>query len=67
MLVHNTTETIWRPLARGQYLVYKRADVLRFLDISRAQLTALGVVSKNDYTSNLARLGIATNFKIVKS
>ncbi|KAG0197548.1 hypothetical protein BGX33_000520, partial [Mortierella sp. NVP41] len=67
MLVYDTVETIWRPLARGQFLVYKRADVLRFLDISRAQLTALGVVSRNDYASNLTRLGVATNFKIVKS
>lgn len=67
MLVYNSVEIIWRPLARGQFLVYKCADVLRSLDISRAQLTALGVVSKNDYTSNLTRLGVATNFKIVKS
>ncbi|KAF8924149.1 hypothetical protein BGZ47_004183 [Haplosporangium gracile] len=41
--------------------------VLDHLEISRAKLTALGVVSKNDYTSNLTRLGVITNHKIVKS
>jgi len=67
MLVYTTVETIWRPLARGRFLVYNVADMLNFLGISRAQLTVLGIVSKNDYTTNLARLGVTTNFKILKS
>ncbi|KAF9119275.1 hypothetical protein BGW39_000423, partial [Mortierella sp. 14UC] len=65
MLVHNTVETIWRPLGRSRFLAYKVADVCRTLDLFRAQLTLLGIVSKNDYTSSLTRLGVATNYKIV--
>ncbi|KAF9119345.1 hypothetical protein BG015_006370 [Linnemannia schmuckeri] len=67
MLIYDTVKTIWRPLSRGRFLVYKLAEVLGHLEISRAKLTALGIVSKNDYTSNLARLGVITNHKIVKS
>lgn len=48
-------------------MVYNVANMLNFLGISRAQLTVLGIVSKNDYTTNLARLGVTTNFKIHKS
>ncbi|KAF9323508.1 hypothetical protein BGZ91_003538 [Linnemannia elongata] len=48
-------------------MAYNVANMLNFLGISRAQLTVLGIVSKNDYTTNLARLGVTTNFKIHKS
>ncbi|KAF9125980.1 hypothetical protein BGW39_007002 [Mortierella sp. 14UC] len=55
------------PQSRSALPAYKVADVYRSLDLSRAQLTLLGIVSKNDYTSNLTRLGVATNYKIAKS
>lgn len=67
MLIYDTVETVWRPLSRGRFLVYELAEVMVHLSISRAQLTTLGIVSKNDYSSNLTRLGISTNYKIVKS
>ncbi|KAK3822387.1 MAG: hypothetical protein J3R72DRAFT_501860 [Linnemannia gamsii] len=67
MLIYDTVETVWRPLSRGRFLVYKIAEVLGHLEISRAKLTTLGIVSKNDYTSNLARLGVITSHEIVKS
>lgn len=67
MLIYNTIQTVWRPLSRGRFLTYSLAEVLGQLGISRVQLTLLGVVSKNDYTSNLTRLGIASNYEIIKS
>ncbi|KAF9110803.1 hypothetical protein BGW39_004575, partial [Mortierella sp. 14UC] len=67
MVTYDTVQTVWRPLSRGRLLVYKLAEVLGHLGVSRAKLTALGIVSKNDYTSNLARLGVITNHKIVRS
>ncbi|KAG0245514.1 hypothetical protein BG011_002768, partial [Mortierella polycephala] len=67
MLIYDTVETVWRPLSRGRFLVYELAAVMDHLSISRAQLTTLGIVSKNDYSSNLTRLGISANYKIVKS
>ncbi|KAG0196672.1 hypothetical protein BGX33_001361, partial [Mortierella sp. NVP41] len=67
MLIYDTVNTVWRPMARCQFLGYRLTEILDHLGISRAQLTTLGIVSKNDYTSNIARLGISTNHKIVKS
>lgn len=67
MLIYDTVVTIWRPLSRGRYLVYELAEVLSHLSLSRSKLTTLGIVSKNDYSSNLERLGVITNHKIVKS
>lgn len=67
-LVHwSDIKTIWRPLARGGYLEYDVFEVRQHLELSRAGLTALGIVCKNDYTSNLNRMGLATNYKIIQS
>ncbi|KAF9081596.1 hypothetical protein BGX29_004390 [Mortierella sp. GBA35] len=67
MVVYSSVGTIWRPISGGKFLVCEIADVLKHMELSRAQLTTLGVVSKNDYTSNLPRMGVATNYKIIKS
>ncbi|KAF9397496.1 hypothetical protein BGZ94_006279, partial [Podila epigama] len=67
MLIYDTVKTVWRPLSRGRLLVYELAAVMDHLSISRAQLTTLGIVSKNDYSSNLTRLRISTNYDTVKS
>ncbi|KAF9083795.1 hypothetical protein BGX29_002902 [Mortierella sp. GBA35] len=67
MLIYDTVNTVWRPMARCQFLEYRLTEILDHLGISRAQLTTLGIVSKNDYTSNITQLGISTNHKIVKS
>ncbi|KAF9139002.1 hypothetical protein BGX20_007698, partial [Mortierella sp. AD010] len=37
------------------------------LGLDRVKLTVLGVVSKNDYNSNIPLLGSETNFGIIKS
>jgi 5'-3' exonuclease len=67
MLIYATVHTIWRPISRGKYLVYHLPKVLSYLGVSRLALTVLGIVCKNDYTSNLARMGLSTNIKILKS
>jgi hypothetical protein len=67
MLLYDSVRTIWRPLSKGRFLVYQVLDLLKHLGISRQKLTVLGIVSKNDYTANLSRMGVATNFKIIKS
>ncbi|KAF9344603.1 hypothetical protein BGX34_005488 [Mortierella sp. NVP85] len=58
--------TIWRPVTKTKLLIYDIQDVTKTLGITRQQLTALGVVSRNDYTRNIPSLGCATNFGIVK-
>lgn len=67
MLGYASISTLWRPISRDQFLVYKLPDVLRDLALSRAQLTALAVVSSNDYNKNIYSLGPATNYSIIKS
>ncbi|KAF9117668.1 hypothetical protein BGX30_005254 [Mortierella sp. GBA39] len=67
MLAYATITTLWRPISKGLFLEYKTADLLLALAVSRAQLTALAVVSKNDYGKNIYSLGPATNYSIVKS
>ncbi|KAF9130561.1 hypothetical protein BG015_003987 [Linnemannia schmuckeri] len=47
-------------------LVYFILDLLLALGITRAQLTALAVVSRNDYSKNIWSLGPATNFSIIR-
>jgi len=41
--------------------------VANLLRLSRPQLTALAVVSKNDYNKNISSLGPKTNIKIIRS
>ncbi|KAF9081222.1 hypothetical protein BGX23_001119, partial [Mortierella sp. AD031] len=67
MLLYASVETLWRPLTRGRFLVYELSKVLKHLEMSRAQLTVLGIVCKNDYIANLTRMDVSTNYKIVKS
>lgn len=67
MLIYAAVHTIWRPISRGKYLVYHLPEVLSHLGVSRLALTVLGIICKNDYTSNLPQLGLTTNVKILKS
>ncbi|KAF9898892.1 hypothetical protein EC991_010114, partial [Linnemannia zychae] len=64
-LVYSSIETVWKPSGQGRYLVYEIPTLLKHLEISRTALTVLGVVCCNDYSSNLTRLGVSTNFKII--
>ncbi|KAG0263936.1 hypothetical protein BG011_007769 [Mortierella polycephala] len=67
VLVYGTISTIWRPISRGRCLVYDVPNVLATLNISKIQLTVLGVVSKNDYNSNIYSFGCITNSGIIIS
>ncbi|KAK3825407.1 MAG: hypothetical protein J3Q66DRAFT_365187 [Benniella sp.] len=51
----------------NRLLVYHVPDVLSSLGLSKSQLTASGVVSKNDYDSNIASLSPESNYKIIKA
>lgn len=67
LAMYNEVTTIWRLISGARFLEYKiNEEVLPALGISRTQLTALGVVSHNDYNCNISGLGCATNFKIIK-
>ncbi|KAF8921758.1 hypothetical protein BGZ58_003893, partial [Dissophora ornata] len=66
MLAYHSVSTLWRPVANNVVLVYKPSDICRVLGVFRVQLTALAVVSGNDYGKNIYSLGPATNFSIIK-
>ncbi|KAF8929937.1 hypothetical protein BGZ47_000819 [Haplosporangium gracile] len=67
MLAYASISTLWRPISKGLHLVYELIDVRRDLGLSPAQLTALAVVSSNDYNKNVYFLGPAINYSIIKS
>ncbi|KAF9347811.1 hypothetical protein BGX34_002874 [Mortierella sp. NVP85] len=67
MLAYASISTLWRPISRDQFLLYKLSDVLKELGLSRAQLTALAIVSSNDYNKNIYSLDPTTNYSIIKA
>ena len=67
MLAYSTISVLWRPVSRGLILVYNISDLCQVLGLSRIQLTALAVVSNNDYGKNIYSLGPATNYSLIKS
>ncbi|KAF9536987.1 hypothetical protein EC957_009129 [Mortierella hygrophila] len=66
MMAYQSVKTLWRPVSNNLILAYKLPDVLATLGITRTQLTALAVVSRNDYHKNIYSLGPAANFSIIK-
>jgi hypothetical protein len=66
MLGYANIHTLWRPVSKSVILVYFLPDMLKTIGLSRAQLTALAVVSKNDYQGNIKGLGPASNFGVIK-
>ncbi|KAF8958121.1 hypothetical protein BGZ46_002037, partial [Entomortierella lignicola] len=67
MFAYASITRVWRPISNGLFLEYKTSDLLGTLALSRAQLTALAVVSKNDYGKNIFSLGPETNYGLIKS
>lgn len=67
MIVYASIQTVWHPVSGGHILVYIVPDLLRTLDVTHPQLTALAVVSHNDYNRNIRSLSPVTNFSIIKS
>ncbi|KAF9898555.1 hypothetical protein EC991_010942, partial [Linnemannia zychae] len=66
MMAYSSITTVWRPVSNDLIFVYNIPDVLKTLQISRVQLTALAIVSKNDYSRNIYSLGPTTNFGVIK-
>jgi len=67
LLAYDSVATIWRPISNFLILQYTLKDVRTTLGLTPAQLTALAVVSSNDYNRNIYSLGPATNYSILKS
>ncbi|KAG0195923.1 hypothetical protein BGX28_000360, partial [Mortierella sp. GBA30] len=67
LFIYKHVTVVWRPARDGGFLEYRKSDVLRALGFKSAeQLTALGVVSTNDYNHSVYGLGCETNYKILK-
>ncbi|KAI1287156.1 hypothetical protein EDD11_010487, partial [Mortierella claussenii] len=67
MLAYGSVSTLWRPISKYLVLEYKLTDVCLQLGMTRHHLTALAVISSNDYNRNVYSLGPATNYSIIKS
>ncbi|KAF9131356.1 hypothetical protein BG015_003870, partial [Linnemannia schmuckeri] len=68
MVAYENVETIWWPLSQRRLPKYEMAVVSKHhLQLSHVQLTVLCCVSKNDYSTNLNRMGIKTNYGIIKT
>ncbi|KAF9918123.1 hypothetical protein FBU30_000367, partial [Linnemannia zychae] len=67
MLAYKSIVTLWRPVSRSLILVYDVHALLKTIGLSRNQLTALAVISRNNYNKNIYSLGTVTNFSIIKS
>ncbi|KAI7818128.1 hypothetical protein BC939DRAFT_299282 [Gamsiella multidivaricata] len=66
MLIYLTVETVWRPISWGRFLVYDLFEVGKYLEIGRSGLTALGIVSNNDYSKNIFGLGAISNLAVIR-
>ncbi|KAF9574621.1 hypothetical protein EC968_006036 [Mortierella alpina] len=66
-LIYSNITTIWRPVTRDKFLIYDVAVLQATLHLNRVQLTVLGITSRNDYGPNIASLGPASNYGIVKT
>jgi hypothetical protein len=66
-LAYAPVRTVWRLVTRTKLLVYNVPELLKAIGYTRIQLTALCIVSRNDYESNVYRLGTPTNYKMIKA
>lgn len=63
LLIYSSVTKVFRPISQGRYLQYDVQDLTAVLGMNRLQFTVLGIISRNDYTSNIPSLGTKTNFK----
>ncbi|KAH7053611.1 hypothetical protein BKA57DRAFT_502069 [Linnemannia elongata] len=49
MMAYASVQTLWRPVSHDLLLVCSMPDVLKTIEFTRNQLTALAIVSRNDY------------------
>lgn len=67
MMAYASVQTLWRLVSHDLLLVYSMPDVLKTIEFTRNQLTALAIVSRNDYQRNIHSLGPASNYSIIKA
>ncbi|KAF9933842.1 hypothetical protein FBU30_004238 [Linnemannia zychae] len=67
ILNYKSIKTIWRPMGRSGFRIYNVSKLLKCLEISRTAFTTLVVVCRNDYSLNVRRLGVSSNYKIILS
>ena len=66
-LIYNNIKTVWRLVSKQKVHCYDVDEVCLELKLeSRAHLTALGIVSTNDYHQNIPTMGSATNLGILR-
>ena len=66
LLIYRNVQKVWRPISGGRFLEYVVEDILDTFGLSRNQWIALGIVSRNDYNSNIYGLGWVANLGIIK-
>lgn len=67
LFIYGSVTNLWRPRRGGGFLEYRKEALLSSLGFQHAaQLTALGVVSTNDYNRSIYGLGCETNYKVIK-
>ncbi|KAF9992542.1 hypothetical protein BGZ79_002964 [Entomortierella chlamydospora] len=65
LLAHEAVPMVYRPIRRG-FLQYDVDQCAVDLGVSRRQLTALAIVSRNDYSRGTFCLDISINIEIIK-
>jgi hypothetical protein len=66
LLFYQNIPNVIRPLAGNQMMLYKKSAILQALNLSAVQWTSIGIVSGNDYDSNIKGFGIATNYGVIR-
>ncbi|KAI7820152.1 hypothetical protein BC939DRAFT_458464 [Gamsiella multidivaricata] len=66
LLIYARILTVWRPISKGQFLLYDVPGILAVLRINRTQLTVLCMVSKNHYNADIPSLGCVANLSIIR-
>ena len=69
LLFYKSISTVWRPVGSykaRQFVPYEKSALLEALGLSTTQLTALAILSGNDYVNNIPHLAIDTNAKLIK-
>ncbi|KAI1297010.1 hypothetical protein EDD11_007265 [Mortierella claussenii] len=66
LLVHMHIPKVLRPISRSsEFALYTKADIVQRLSLpSIDHPTLLGIVQKNDYSTNVRFIGMITNFDI---
>jgi 5'-3' exonuclease len=66
-LVYGSINTVWKLESRRKVLAYDINDVCATLKLqTRTHLTAISVVSNNDYQANVPGFGVATDLRMIR-